>query len=66
LNIGTFEYVMRRMIVVSPEFQNEYLKNPSENKHEIILMEFINDIQMMYWEKEYQRYVEGKRDWSKK
>jgi hypothetical protein len=66
LDIGTFEYVMRRMIVVSSEFQKEYLKNSSENKHEIILMAFINDIQMMYWEKEYQRYVEGKRDWSKK
>jgi len=66
LDIGTFDYVMRRMIVVSPKFKTEYLKNPSENKHEIILMEFINDIQMMYWEKEYQRFVEGKRDWSKK
>jgi len=66
LDIGTFDYVMRRMIVVSPKFKTEYLKNPSENKHEIILREFINDIQMMYWEKEYQRYVEGKRDWSKK
>ena len=66
LDLGTFEYVIKRMIVVSPKFKTEYLKNPSENKHNTILMVFINDIQMMYWEKEYQRYVEGKRDWSKK
>jgi hypothetical protein len=66
LDIGTFDYVMRRMIVVSSEFQNEYLKHSSEVHDERIMEVFRNDIQMMYWEKEYQRYVEGKRDWSKK
>ena len=66
LDIGTFEYVMRRMIVVSSEFQKKYLEHSSEVHDEQIMKEFRNDIQMMYWEKEYQRYVEGKRDWSKK
>jgi hypothetical protein len=66
LDIGTFEYVMRRMIVVSPKFKNEYLEHSSEVHDELIMEVFRHDIQMMYWEKEYQRFVEGKRDWSKK
>ena len=66
LDIGTFEYVMRRMIVVSSEFQNEYLEHSSEIHDKSIMEVFRQDIQMMYWEKEYQRFVEGKRDWSKK
>ena len=66
LDIGTFEYVMRRMIVVSPKFKNEYLEHSSEIHDKSIMEVFRHDIQMMYWEKEYQRFVEGKRDWSKK
>ena len=66
LDIGTFEYVMRRMIVVSSQFQKKYLEHSSEVHDELIMEVFRNDIQMMYWEKEYQRFVEGKRDWSKK